>query len=451
MGRRWRVTRLVLALTLLVAIAGAQAASAQPPGRGNSGGTEPMSGSLIVEPIQTYTDVTNPLTTSWKSNRNRTRIEYPAFKSAISVVETRDAIEGQFWSAGDELSLQQDINLDLRYVPDLDSDSSGMVTRTSRVEVSGRTSGQLSWFVPDVGDEVIVGSSALNWDAKIDGSGECLNDECTIRYVMTGPLSGDRSQGNCGELSVTAMSDVNIDDNVRGFKSVSGMDIETEVMDFWSAELKLATARDGSTCFIGETEKNLLGSRVTFYHGRADEQPGDLTLNEPDILRVMPGDNVKIIGYRDVPMQISQVPSDGSDQLWNPEHGPLTLTQDLLLEVRYTPDRSNPENGTVIVAGDVNGVFPKEWTLPNGLIAEGSIAGRGVCTGNECQIQLVRTLEILQPRNRNSCGSLTLSESVHFLNADNPELTFDTGGTGSMTLRNHQHCVLDTFESLDDV
>jgi hypothetical protein len=429
--QRW--TRFALIAGFLALLVSVSAVAAQEPNRRITDTTGSMGGTANVVPIQTSYTATDDLWV-WRSNKNRTSFESGDISAALTFLEAPES--GPFWRAGEEASLTFQTKIDLRwYVPDMDSDSSAMLT------ASGRASGDLNWFIPDIDDEVIVGG--LQWDARVAGAGFCKGDDCTVIFEMSGPLSGAKGQNKCGQLSVAAVSSVSPSEREVQFKSRSGMGSDPEIVEYWSANVSLDVARDGSTCFIGETEKNVNSSRVTFYYGEESGDPAPHTLGEPDALRVMPGDNVKIIAYRDIPVRISEVVPDG---LWDSAGGPLVMMQDMRVELRY-----DPRTSTVQLGGDVRGVFPKEWTLPHGLIAEGTISGRGLCEGENCTIQMIRNFEILQARSGSVCGSMTLGVTVDYVHGQIPQWTFRTDGRGSITLRDHQQCVLISFEDVDDI
>lgn len=442
MYQRWTRIQLAVALSLLVAITVLPAVSAQEPNRQGNERNTTVESTFAVDPVQRSYTATDDLWT-WRDRNTRQAVQTGSIRSVLTSLDSLERVDDPLWEPGDSLLLDHSMDLDLRYVPDMDSDSSGMA-------VKGRASGTLSQFRPEIDAEVIVGNS-LQWDAKISGDGTCTGEDCEIDFVLTGPLSGERGETNCGELTVEASSFVDTSARSFGFKSVSGMDSETEVLNLWDANLRMNTSADGTSCFIGETEKNVLSSRVNFYYGLPTDEPAELRLGKPDVHRVMPGDNVTIIGYRGFPIQLLETLEGIGDTLWNPEHGPLTITHDMLVELRYTPNRDDSNSGSVILSGEVRGAFPKEWTMPNGLVADGTIAGRGVCDGTNCTIQIVRTLDILDGRSGSRCGTISTSETVQYVHGVDPVWTFGTDGTGSISLRNHQHCLLDSIADVDDI
>jgi hypothetical protein len=436
---------LVRLMTVLVILVGASVASAQEEDRRIPGEREILGGQASFAPAQTSYTATDDLWT-WRTNRNRINIQSNHISAGLTVIDTNQEPSRQFWNVGDQLSTQYEMDINVRYVPDMDSDSSGMIRKGDPVEVSGGAAGQLSWFIPDLGDEVIVGT--LNWDARITGSGLCQGEHCLISYEMSGPLTRDKRGATCGTLSVAAHAELNTDQDVQGFKSVSGMDVETEVVEFWTAELELNVARDGTTCYIGETEKNVetrherTGS-VAFYYG---EERAPYRLGEPDATRVMPGDNVMLLDYRNIPVNLVAVADREGNSLWNPESAPLRMLQDMQVELRHDPER-----GTVVIGGQVRGRFDQEQTGSVALIAEGTIGGRGVCEGPNCTIQMIRQFEILNTQSRTSCGTMTLGVTVDYVHGQEPQWTFGTDGFGSMTISDHSRCFLDSLEDIDDI
>ena len=425
MKTNWRSIRLAMVLTLLAAFVGLPAGSAQEPNRRITDTTGSMGGTANVVPDQLGYTATDDLWT-WRVQKKRTSVQSQTINSAMTVLETLQPASDTFWKPGDELQMQHQMNVDLRYVPDMDSDSSGMISRTQLVEVSGRADGRLGWFIPDVGDEVIVG--ALNWDAEVVGSGTCIGDDCTITFEMTGSLRDHKRK--CGEMTVVAESTVNSADQVWGFKSISGMDSEADDLAFMRASLALDVATDGSTCYIGETEKNHLTGEVSFFYSEP-------ALGGPDTTtRVMPGDNVKIDSYNRHEIEVNLVSSEEgrSDTLWDPATNPLVMLQDMQVEVRYDSERD-----LAGMTGTVRGVFP------GGLIAEGQVSGRGKCDTNDdddliCEIQMIRTFDILEERSGKRCGSMSLSVTVDYV----PEAswTFHDDGRGVISLRDNPNCTL---------
>ncbi|TVR74489.1 MAG: hypothetical protein EA415_05600 [Sphaerobacteraceae bacterium] len=425
MKTNWRSVRLAMVLTLLAAFVGLPAGSAQEPNRRITDTTGSMGGTANVVPDQLGYTATDDLWT-WRVQKKRTSVQSQPINSVMTVMETRQPASDTFWKPGDELQMQHQMRVDLRYVPDMDSDSSGMISRTQLVEVSGRADGRLGWFIPDVGDEVIVG--ALNWDAKVVGSGTCIGDDCTIIFEMTGSLRDHKRK--CGEMTVVAESTVNSADQVWGFKSISGMDSEADDLAFMRASLALDVAADGSTCYIGETEKNHLTGEVSFFYSQT-------ALGGPDTTtRVMPGDNVQIDFYNRHEIEVNLVSSEEgrSDTLWDPATNPLAMLQDMQVEVRYDSERN-----LAGMSGKVRGVFP------SGLVAEGQVSGRGKCDINGdggviCEIQMIRTFDILEERSGKRCGSMSLSVTVDYV----PEgsWTFRDDGRGVISLRENPNCTL---------
>lgn len=420
-----RSLKLGIALAMLIAIVGMPAVLAQQ--------NSQMRGTwLLLSPQTTYT-ATDDLWT-WRSNKQRTSVRSQRIESIMTYEgRTDEQRTDDIWSPGDQLLMEHEMDLDLRYVPDMDSDSSGMVSRTQRVEVSGRANGRvrtpdLGWFVPDVDDEVIVG--AVSWNAKISGDGTCVGEECDITYEMSGPLRAADGGRTCGELSVSANSVVNPADQVWGFKSVAGMDSELHESAFMSADMTLDVAADGSTCFIGETEKNHLTGEVTFSYS-------EVALGGPDTTtRVMPGDNVQINGLYEgsgIEVDLFNSPESRGDTLWDEAANPLTLLESMRVAVRYDSERQKAG-----MSGNVRGEFP------SGLIAEGRVSGQGDCVdgdnGVSCEIEMLQTFDILEERSGNRCGAMSLSVTAEHVPGES--LTFGDDGTGVITLRDNPNCAL---------
>jgi hypothetical protein len=419
MNNIWLPVKLVAALALLIAIVGMPAVSAQQ--------NSQLRGTWFLSPPQTTYTATDDLWT-WRSNKHRTSVRSERISSMLTYEGPIDEQRiDDIWAREDQLLMEYAMDLDLRYVPDMDSDSSGMV-------VSGRANGRvrtpdLGWFLPEIDDEVIVG--AVSWNAKVTGDGTCVGEECDIEYEMSGPLRSADGGRKCGEMSVVARSVVNSADQVWEFKSIAGMDSEADDLAFWSASLTIDVAPDGSTCFIGETEKNHLTGEVAFSYS-------EVALGGPDTTtRVMPGDNVQIIDRYDrrgIEVNLLSSQEGRGDILWDPATNPLTMLQSMGVEVRYDSGRN-----VAGLSGSVRGVFP------SGLVAEGWVTGQGACVedGNDgiaCEIQMIRTFDILEERSGGRCGSMSLSVTADYVPGES--WTFRENGAGVISLRDNPNCSL---------
>jgi hypothetical protein len=439
--------RLALVVSLMITtMLTISVAAAQEEQRRITDTTGSMGGTANFQPSQTSYTATDDLWT-WRSTENRTSIQSTGINSTMLIlgVDDFESEQTSFFEPGDFLQLRHRMQVDLRAEPSTNTEP----VRGQNVSVSGRAEGRLAVY-EEMSDSDIV--SSLRWKAKISGSGWCSGDECTIQYEITGTLSDADGQRACGDLSITTQSVVNNSEQTWTFVQTEADEVNAAislriVIDFPSSGV--AEGTDGVTCISGITgdSKTLTGD-VTFYYGDETNDPKPFT---PEPTRVMPGDNVTIIAYRDMPVRLLESLETPGDTLWDPTASPLLMTQDMWVELRRPTEELF---GAYNLRGEVRGVFP------SGVVAEGLISGEGTCgEDGVCTIQMIRTLEIfeaLQKENIHTrrCGAMELSVTVVYVPGDAttpPKLTFGTDGTGTMTLRDHPRCVLDSMESMSDI
>jgi hypothetical protein len=443
-ARRW--VQLALALGMIASIAIGSGVSAQQ--------KDQLQGAWDLIPNQKSYTATDDLWT-WRTNRNgSTSVQSGRVSSRLSFLETLEDIGDTFWQPGDTGWLSHQMQVDLRYVPDMDSDSSGMISRTRNVEVSGQASGRLGLpFRPEIGDEVIVG--ALTWNAKISGVGVCAGDDCEILYEISGKLSDRDGRRNCGDMSVTARSSVHTGNQTFGFNSVSGMDSETEVIEFAPTTTSLRVSQGGVTCISGITgDSKTLTSDVRFYYGEEvadidDARPYDLgaplrimpgdnvTINDP--ANVMPGDSIRLF-YADIPVKLLESLDSIGDTLWDPNAGHMSMRQDMAVDLRFDPEQ--PRN--VELGGDVRVAFS------SGVHGEGRISGSGTCEGENCTVQMIREILLFDARRSHPCGTMELAVTASIAYDNGINWTFQPDGSGSIILRDHPSCLLETLEDVGD-
>jgi hypothetical protein len=416
--------RLVLATAVLTAVFSGQV-MAQELSTRITDTTGAMGGTLSLEFRQ------HPYTLEdgwqWRSTGERIRVQGDRVSAVMTFLDTLESIGDTLWEPGDRLQLQFGIDIDMRQDPT----TGPTVTRSTTLTIDGRVRGRLT-FISDVDDEVVV--KAVSWDGKFGGTGVCVGDVCWVQYEMSGNLRDASGRGNCGDLTVKGRAVIDAGERTWQFVSSAGTD-ESDL-----AILDVRVGKDGANCFIGETEKNIKSGDVRFYYGDVVADPSlaqPFTLGEP--ARVMPGDNVQINVYRDIPVRLLETLDSIGDTLWDPNASPLLMTQDMDVAVRY-----DPVSHRVSLSGDVRGRFP------SGVVAEGVISGQGVCADQDCTIQMIRTFEILDVRGSTRCGTMQLGVTVHYSHGENPVWTFDTDGTGSISLRDHPRCLLETLEREGD-
>jgi hypothetical protein len=128
---------------------------------------------------------------------------------------------------------------------DLDIAEPDGVVRVVLVEVSGSTEARISDFDSD--------GTVLTWRGKIAGDGWCSDQTCTtmtLELVMTGSLTGPGGWGGCGNVTMNYSASFDRTSSEWSFEDdrATGHQ-ETKVMPG-------DNVRWDSLCYIGETEKN---------------------------------------------------------------------------------------------------------------------------------------------------------------------------------------------------
>jgi hypothetical protein len=385
----------------------------------------------------------------WSSRRDRTTIQTVQIVSALSFDENRSIQPIQKWDSSDGGHNSFSMQLDW-YVPDMDSDSSAMLT-----SLSGKAEGhvQLSYLTSENERSIVK----LTWRGTVEGNGECTGGECAMLLDISGRMSDADGRRNCGDFALRTGSVIDPNKQSWTFTDISS-DIPSEVVT------NLRTSNDDVSCFIGETEKNLTTGKVWFYYG--PEQIGDrltsYSLGTPDAMRiggrtindpvrVMPGDNVRI-EYRAVQAQLHEQRFRNVSLLWDPKHEPLQMEQDLRLDLQFS-GRSNDE---LRLKGDIRGVVVLDQDLETEPIRlaefEGTLSGNGTKDPGTgiYNIRISGDLILNGKEGLSSCGTMQLNMSATLQYHRYPDLTFLPNGAGDITVVNDSRCFLETLEDIGD-
>lgn len=437
MGRRLPITRLIVLIAMLAVLGNATLVSAQTAIQSERGSTSTIVGAIEASIAKTGYTATDDLWV-WRARGKQHIIESRTVRTELSYTDTF----GQIGLTGEPgtipIEMRHRMSLEIRPVQRTRSQREGIGdSKTAQeVSVSGRATAVLNWFVPDVGDEVLI--SSLSWDARIDGRGLCIGDDCDLVYELSGTLRTPNGQRTCGEMNLVLSSDVDLNAQALGFKSVSGMDPWSELVN--SGEIGLRVAPDGSTCLKkGIDSLATLTGDVNFFYGDI-ENDGPYTIDRPH--RVMPGDNIRL-EYLDIPVNFLQRPENAGDELWDPDQAPAQMMQDMRVELALRGE------DRIILVGEVRGQFL------SGLEAAGEIRGEGTLDDRgRYEITMIRDFDIFGDRGTTRCGSMSLQVTVYFTPGDGrtpPIWTFGTDGAGSITLLESERCVLDGSKSNGDI
>jgi hypothetical protein len=442
---RWRIsTRVVLAIALLASLVITPAVSAQ---------QDQFRGTWTF--LSNYTDLSEPLNTSVR--RNEVTIETGRLVSALQFSESAGNQTVRPWVQGDSGAMSYDMVLKW-YVPDLDSDSSGMLT--------GNASGRISFVYDEAGargdtqGDRELAPGALTWTGKVEGFGECDGDGCLLDLVIAAKLADADGRGNCGDVNIVLGVFIDYDNIEIGLvphESSLTTDLRT-------------SNRDGLHCYIGETEKNLGTAEIGFYYGEPvaeNQRPAPYPLGTPDRIlsgrsevppaRVMPGDNVKLF-YSGIPMQIQERHDlRGGEPLLGSRYAIAGAEHDMEIDLRFG-GRSNEEvridgvvSGSIIVLDqDVE----DHTTSLYGVSVEGAIQGSGSYDprAGVYRIRISGDLILTGKELRNSrtnCGMMAINVNGTLKYDGGPQMTLMPNGSGSISA--DVTCILDSFESWDDI
>lgn len=412
--------RLIAVVALIAVLGHTVFVSAQSSDRGGGNSGDSIAESVDIEFEKLEYTATDDLW-EWRDRGNQRVIESQAIHTMLSYTDSFGQIGLIDPGERVDIDMHHRMSLQLKPAPGSNGQRNrDLVGKLAKpVTVSGDATARLNWSIPDGDSNVIL--TALRWDAKVDGSGECVGDDCELGYQLTGKLSTADGQRNCGEMTLSFESSVEMNEQILEFKA--GADL--------SSKIRLLADRDGTTCLAISAERDeLISGDVGFDVGANGES---FTLDQPT--RVMPGDNVQI-DYRNVPVAISQ-PDAAEGGFWDIYQSPVLMTQDMSVEFGFIP---TGETAMFAMSGTVRGEFP------SGVIAVGEISGRGALNDyGMYEIVVQGEFDMLADRGSVRCGKMSIEVTTEFspgAKSDTPLWTFHNDGAGSIDLLNSERCIL---------